>query len=102
MLFPVFFICVIGEQHLEDCEWNGVRSGNTVVYFWSFSLFWCEIEEWFFVTLSATVGADTAIFFLTVPSSSFFRIVSPECNHKPSWVGRMHLHVAEGARGCGP
>ena len=68
--FQVFYICVIGKQHLEDCEWNGVRSGNTVVSFWSFSLFWCGIEEWFFVSLSVAVGADTAMFFSSVSLSS--------------------------------
>ena len=61
--FPRFFffhICVIGKQHLEE------RRVNTVVYFWSFSLFWCGIEEWFFVSPSVAVGADTAMFFLSI------------------------------------
>ena len=64
MFFPGFFFytCVTGKHHLEDSEWNGVRSGKTVVCFWSFSLFWCGIEEWFFVSLSVAVGADIAIF----------------------------------------
>ena len=63
---------MIGKQHLEYCKWNGVRSGNTVVYFWSFSLFWCGIEEWFFVSLSVTVGSDTAMFFLSIIEQCFF------------------------------
>ena len=35
-------------------------------YFWSFSLFWYGFEEWFFVSLSVVVGADTAMFFLSI------------------------------------
>ena len=38
--FRVFNICVIGKQHVEDCEWNGVERGNTVVFLWCFRVFW--------------------------------------------------------------
>ena len=49
-----------------------------MVYFWSFILFWCGIEEWFFVSLSVTVGADTAIFsFLSIIEQCFFFEWSP-------------------------
>ena len=98
MLFQVFHICVMVKQHLEDCEWSGVESGNTVVCLWSFSLFWCGIEVWFVFSLSVAVGADTAmcVYF------SFFEWSPLDCSHQPSWVGRMHLPVAIGARGCGP
>ena len=59
----VFHSCVSGNQQLEDGERNEVESGNTVVYLWYFSLFWCGIEVWFIVSLSVAVGADTAMFF---------------------------------------
>ena len=62
--FQGFFnICEIGKQHLEDCEWNEVESGNAVVYLWSFSLFGCGIEVWFIVSLNVAVGPDTAMCF---------------------------------------
>ena len=57
-----FFPSMIGKQHLKHCKWNGVRSGTTVVYFWSFSLFWCRIEVWFTVSLSVAVGAAMCFF----------------------------------------
>ena len=63
---------MIGKQHLEDREWNGVGSGSTVVYLWSFSLFWCGIEVWFIVSLSVAVGADTAMCFSSVSFSSVY------------------------------
>ena len=36
--FQVFHICAIGKQHLEDREWNGVKSENTLVNFLVFQL----------------------------------------------------------------
>ena len=53
-------------------EWSGVRSGNTVVSFWSLSLFWCGIEVWFFVSMSVAVRADTAMFFFLCIIEQFF------------------------------
>ena len=93
---------MIGKQHLEDCEWTGVERGNTVVYLWSFSLFGCGIEVWFIVLLSVAVEAGTAIFPQSHRAVIVFFFEWSLLTVATSWVGRMHLHVASGARGCGP
>ena len=60
---------------------------------------------WCIVSLSVAVGADTAIFSSVSLSSDYVVVVFffpnglPDCSHQRSWVGRMHLHVARGARG---
>ena len=101
-LFQVFYICVIGKQHLEDCEWNGVRSGNTVVCFWSFSKFWCGIEEWFFCFAVSPWELIQPCFFLGIIEQFFYFSEGSPLTVATSPVGSAACTCTSQSRGCGP